>query len=213
MIFDIIFIKNKYHSYKKLSHVKPIWKGNPQKLIRPPFHIFLFTHIIYIFDCITKGIPRLYFFLSLSFNRNPTWWKRRSSLERGLTVIAVCAVLVAAALAIGLGVVASNSEACEPTLTNGKPPSTLSLSLSLSLYPYPPFGTVTSVYRKYLSAYYDGTSVSACRDEQTYAESGFLDLASVDSREIMYLFRPIFRVCLFVYVGGRCIFFLWRQFI
>lgn len=52
--------------------------------------------------------------------KNPTWWKRRSALERGLTVVGVCAILLAVALAIGLGVVASNSASCEPALTRAE---------------------------------------------------------------------------------------------
>ncbi|XP_058793347.1 neprilysin-2-like isoform X3 [Phymastichus coffea] len=60
--------------------------------------------------------------------KNPTWWKRRTALERGLTIMAVCAFLIALALAIGLGVVASNSESCQSSLPNaealsGSPPS------------------------------------------------------------------------------------------
>uniref|UniRef100_A0ABD2WDE5 Neprilysin-2 n=1 Tax=Trichogramma kaykai TaxID=54128 RepID=A0ABD2WDE5_9HYME len=47
---------------------------------------------------------------------NPTWWKRRSSLERGLTVVAVCAVLAAIGLAIGLVVIAVNSETCKTAM-------------------------------------------------------------------------------------------------
>lgn len=45
--------------------------------------------------------------------KNPTWWRRRSALERGLTIIAVCGVLVAIALAIALGVMSSTSQNCD----------------------------------------------------------------------------------------------------
>ncbi|CAK9798490.1 Nep2 [Anthophora plagiata] len=48
-----------------------------------------------------------------TFNRNPTWWKRRSALERGLTVIAVCGVLLCIALAVALGVVVANTASCD----------------------------------------------------------------------------------------------------
>ncbi|XP_014207883.1 neprilysin-2 [Copidosoma floridanum] len=48
---------------------------------------------------------------------NPTWWKRRSALERGLTVVAVCAVLAAVAFAIGLVFVATSVENCESVRT------------------------------------------------------------------------------------------------
>ncbi|KAJ8668512.1 hypothetical protein QAD02_010175 [Eretmocerus hayati] len=45
--------------------------------------------------------------------KNPTWWKRRSALERGLTIVAVCAVLAAAGLAVGLGIIATSYTSCE----------------------------------------------------------------------------------------------------
>ncbi|KAL2732070.1 neprilysin-2-like isoform X4 [Vespula squamosa] len=45
--------------------------------------------------------------------KNPTWWKRRSALERGLTVIAVSGVLLCIALAVALGVLAANTASCE----------------------------------------------------------------------------------------------------
>ncbi|XP_011149286.1 neprilysin-2 isoform X2 [Harpegnathos saltator] len=41
--------------------------------------------------------------------KNPTWWKRRSGLERGLTVIAVSGFLLCIALAVALGILASNT--------------------------------------------------------------------------------------------------------
>ncbi|XP_076162840.1 M13 family metallopeptidase neprilysin 2 isoform X2 [Ptiloglossa arizonensis] len=44
--------------------------------------------------------------------KNPTWWKRRSALERGLTVIAVSGVLLCIALAVALGVLAANTTSC-----------------------------------------------------------------------------------------------------
>ncbi|XP_012288606.1 neprilysin-2 isoform X3 [Orussus abietinus] len=44
---------------------------------------------------------------------NPTWWKRRSALERGLTVVAVSAALLCIVLAVGLGILASNSTSCD----------------------------------------------------------------------------------------------------
>ena len=49
--------------------------------------------------------------------RNPTWWKRRSAMERGLTVIAVSGVLLCIGLAIGIGVLVSNSASCDATTT------------------------------------------------------------------------------------------------
>lgn len=52
-------------------------------------------------------------------SRNPTWWKRRSALERGLTVIAVSGVLLCIALAVALGVLAANTASCEHS-SNGK---------------------------------------------------------------------------------------------
>ncbi|KAI5630566.1 VLP3p-2, transcript variant X2 [Venturia canescens] len=45
--------------------------------------------------------------------KNPTWWKRRSALERGLTVIAVSGILLCIALAVGIAVVISNSGSCD----------------------------------------------------------------------------------------------------
>ncbi|XP_034935732.1 neprilysin-2-like isoform X2 [Chelonus insularis] len=51
--------------------------------------------------------------------KNPTWWKRRSALERGLTVIAVSGVLVCIALAISIGVVVTNSRSCDTATTTG----------------------------------------------------------------------------------------------
>ncbi|XP_066597327.1 neprilysin-2 isoform X2 [Prorops nasuta] len=45
--------------------------------------------------------------------KNPTWWKRRSALERGLTVVAVSGVLLCVALAVALGVFVANSAKCE----------------------------------------------------------------------------------------------------
>ncbi|XP_057331077.1 neprilysin-2-like isoform X3 [Microplitis mediator] len=47
--------------------------------------------------------------------KNPTWWKRRSALERGLTIIAVCGVLLCIALAISIGVIVTNSRSCNGT--------------------------------------------------------------------------------------------------
>ncbi|XP_018313637.1 LOW QUALITY PROTEIN: membrane metallo-endopeptidase-like 1 [Mycetomoellerius zeteki] len=41
--------------------------------------------------------------------KNPTWWKRRSGLERGLTVIAVSGFLLCIALAVALGILAANT--------------------------------------------------------------------------------------------------------
>lgn len=52
--------------------------------------------------------------------RNPTWWKRRSTLERGLTVIAVCGVLLCIALAVALGVLVANTATCDTSSRNGK---------------------------------------------------------------------------------------------
>ncbi|CAL7951565.1 unnamed protein product [Xylocopa violacea] len=52
--------------------------------------------------------------------RNPTWWKRRSSLERGLTVIAVCGVLVCIALAVALGILAANTASCNTSSENAE---------------------------------------------------------------------------------------------
>ncbi|XP_035741301.1 neprilysin-2-like isoform X2 [Vespa mandarinia] len=54
---------------------------------------------------------------------NPTWWKRRSALERGLTVIAVSGVLLCIALAVALGVLAANAASCEQS-SNEQLPST-----------------------------------------------------------------------------------------
>ncbi|XP_043683237.1 neprilysin-2-like isoform X2 [Vespula pensylvanica] len=54
---------------------------------------------------------------------NPTWWKRRSALERGLTVIAVSGVLLCIALAVALGVLAANTASCEQS-SNEQLPST-----------------------------------------------------------------------------------------
>ncbi|KAK2585581.1 hypothetical protein KPH14_010214 [Odynerus spinipes] len=45
--------------------------------------------------------------------KNPTWWKRRSALERGLTVIAVSGVLLCIALAVAIGVLAANAASCD----------------------------------------------------------------------------------------------------
>ncbi|XP_017759283.1 PREDICTED: membrane metallo-endopeptidase-like 1 isoform X2 [Eufriesea mexicana] len=50
--------------------------------------------------------------------KNPTWWKRRSALERGLTVIAVCGVLLCIALAVALGVLAANTASCNTSTRN-----------------------------------------------------------------------------------------------
>lgn len=55
--------------------------------------------------------------LLMFFCRNPTWWKRRSALERGLTVVAVSGVLLCVALVIGIAVIASNSGSCNETNT------------------------------------------------------------------------------------------------
>ncbi|CAL7951567.1 unnamed protein product [Xylocopa violacea] len=52
--------------------------------------------------------------------KNPTWWKRRSSLERGLTVIAVCGVLVCIALAVALGILAANTASCNTSSENAE---------------------------------------------------------------------------------------------
>ncbi|XP_012252045.2 neprilysin-2 isoform X2 [Athalia rosae] len=45
--------------------------------------------------------------------KNPTWWRRRSALERGLTITAVIGVLFCVALAIGLAVIASSAKSCD----------------------------------------------------------------------------------------------------
>ncbi|CAL7951571.1 unnamed protein product [Xylocopa violacea] len=55
-----------------------------------------------------------------SVSLNPTWWKRRSSLERGLTVIAVCGVLVCIALAVALGILAANTASCNTSSENAE---------------------------------------------------------------------------------------------
>lgn len=47
--------------------------------------------------------------------KNPTWWKRRSALERGLTVIAVSGALLCIGLAVALGVLAANTGSCQVT--------------------------------------------------------------------------------------------------
>nr|KAF7394145.1 hypothetical protein H0235_016740 [Vespula pensylvanica] len=69
-------------------------------------------------------------------SKNPTWWKRRSALERGLTVIAVSGVLLCIALAVALGVLAANTASCEQS-SNGKKCyllfSTMRLHLDLQL--------------------------------------------------------------------------------
>ncbi|XP_076754338.1 M13 family metallopeptidase neprilysin 2 isoform X2 [Xylocopa sonorina] len=52
--------------------------------------------------------------------KNPTWWKRRSSLERGLTVIAVCGILVCIALAVALGILAANTVSCNTSSENAE---------------------------------------------------------------------------------------------
>ncbi|XP_031827062.2 M13 family metallopeptidase neprilysin 2 isoform X1 [Nomia melanderi] len=52
---------------------------------------------------------------------NPTWWKRRSALERGLTVIAVSGVLLSVALAVALGILAANTASCNGSQSNDQP--------------------------------------------------------------------------------------------
>lgn len=59
------------------------------------------------------------FYFILSSHRNPTWWKRRSGLERGLTVIAVSGFLLCIALAVALGILASN-RTCNTASRPGK---------------------------------------------------------------------------------------------
>ncbi|XP_076238812.1 M13 family metallopeptidase neprilysin 2 isoform X2 [Calliopsis andreniformis] len=54
--------------------------------------------------------------------KNPTWWKRRSALERGLTVIAVSGILLCVALAIALGVLAANTATCNVSSKNDRGP-------------------------------------------------------------------------------------------
>ncbi|XP_015600086.1 neprilysin-2 isoform X3 [Cephus cinctus] len=49
--------------------------------------------------------------------KNPTWWKRRSALERGLTIVAVSGALLCIALAVALGVLASNVGPCDVSTT------------------------------------------------------------------------------------------------
>ncbi|XP_033213002.1 neprilysin-2-like isoform X1 [Belonocnema kinseyi] len=44
--------------------------------------------------------------------KNPTWWRRRSALERGLTIATVTVTLAAIALAVIVGVLSSNTENC-----------------------------------------------------------------------------------------------------
>ncbi|XP_063988790.1 neprilysin-2 isoform X2 [Diachasmimorpha longicaudata] len=44
---------------------------------------------------------------------NPTWWKRRSAMERGLTVVAVSGILLCIAMAIAIGVIVANSNSCD----------------------------------------------------------------------------------------------------
>ncbi|XP_011312064.1 membrane metallo-endopeptidase-like 1 isoform X2 [Fopius arisanus] len=45
--------------------------------------------------------------------KNPTWWKRRSAMERGLTVVAISGILLCIALAIGIAVLVANSNSCD----------------------------------------------------------------------------------------------------
>ncbi|KAK0081613.1 hypothetical protein PV326_007570, partial [Microctonus aethiopoides] len=44
---------------------------------------------------------------------NPTWWRRRSALERGLTVLAIVIAFLCIGLAIGIGVLMTNSKSCD----------------------------------------------------------------------------------------------------
>nr|XP_033323580.1 neprilysin-2 isoform X1 [Megalopta genalis] len=53
--------------------------------------------------------------------KNPTWWKRRSGLERGLTVIAVSGVLLCIALVVAIAIVAANTASCN-TPSSSDPP-------------------------------------------------------------------------------------------
>ncbi|XP_046742992.1 neprilysin-2 isoform X2 [Diprion similis] len=50
--------------------------------------------------------------------KNPTWWKRRSAMERGLTIVAVTGVLLCVALAVGLAVVATSTGPCDISASN-----------------------------------------------------------------------------------------------
>ncbi|XP_015511770.2 neprilysin-2 isoform X1 [Neodiprion lecontei] len=50
--------------------------------------------------------------------KNPTWWKRRSAMERGLTIVAVTGVLLCVALAVGLAVVATATGPCDISTSN-----------------------------------------------------------------------------------------------
>ncbi|XP_024943266.1 neprilysin-2 isoform X2 [Cephus cinctus] len=64
---------------------------------------------------------------NLDVKENPTWWKRRSALERGLTIVAVSGALLCIALAVALGVLASNVGPCDVSTTaealGGGPPA------------------------------------------------------------------------------------------
>lgn len=60
----------------------------------------------------TRGGPRMTNSMKQTVIKNPTWWKRRSGLERGLTVIAVSGVLLCVALVVAIAVVATNSASC-----------------------------------------------------------------------------------------------------
>ncbi|KRT85835.1 Peptidase, partial [Oryctes borbonicus] len=47
------------------------------------------------------------------FFRNPTWWKRRTSMERALTLVSTIFILIGIALAIALGIVLYKTKATE----------------------------------------------------------------------------------------------------
>ncbi|GJQ69914.1 Nep2 [Trypoxylus dichotomus] len=49
------------------------------------------------------------------FFRNPTWWKRRTSMERALTLISTIFILIGIALAIALGIVLYKTKATTET--------------------------------------------------------------------------------------------------
>ena len=69
--------------------------------------------------CPTRTLPLrelndIFFFFVC--RRNSTWWKRRSALERGLTVMSVCGVLITIGLIIGIEVIATKFRTCDKSL-------------------------------------------------------------------------------------------------
>ncbi|XP_078040555.1 M13 family metallopeptidase neprilysin 2 isoform X2 [Augochlora pura] len=128
--------------------------------------------------------------------KNPTWWKRRSGLERGLTVIAVSGVLLCIALVVAIAVVAANTASCNTSSSSAN---------ALNGYQQPKVQTVNvpscdedvcytpeCVHTASRILKNMDTEIEPCDDFYDFACGGFLEATNVpDDKTIVTTFTEI----------------------